>query len=187
MAFRRHSGLVALLLLCALLSGRPAYAENGAAERIDGEFFTLTYLGERWQREEKPSSADAAYELRHRDGGAHAVLLVGPPGPDLDQLKLHAMSAARNTLEHFRLTFEADHRLGRVRVAVLRFEGVADGVALNYYNYYWAGPEGTLQLLTLSPSREYPVMRRDMQALLDGLRISPSRGNSGAAAGVPVQ
>ncbi len=183
----RHPVVPLLLLLCALLGAVGARAEIAhPVETIKGPFFTLTYLGERWLRAETPDNTEAMFELRHRDGDAHALLLLGPPGPDLDQLKDHAVSAARATLEDFRLTFEADRRLGRARVAVLRFEGVAEGVAFNYYNYYWAGAEGTLQLLTLSPSREYPVMRRDMQALLDGLRITPAKGNSGESAGVPI-
>lgn len=173
MAACRPVGLFSLLLLCAQLGTSFAWANEGnGAEHIDGEFFTLAYLTERWQQLEPTVTPNATYELRHRHGSAHALLLIGPPGPNLDQLKQHALTAARNTLEGFRLTVETDRRLGRARVAVLRFEGVADSVAFNYYNYYWAGPEGTLQLLTLAPSREFPVMRRDMQALLDGLRIT---------------
>lgn len=183
MASRQAKGIFPLILLCTLLGTASARTDNGAdeangkgngVEQIDGRFYSLSFLAERWRRAESPEQPEAAIELHHRHGSARALLLVGRAATSLDQLKRQAVSNARSTLANFRLTYEADRRLGRIRVAVLRFEGEKDGMALNYYNYYWAGTEGSLQLLTVSPSREYPVMRRDMQALLDGLRISPS-------------
>lgn len=162
-------------LLCLLQPLLAHAMEEAPTALIEGNFYRLSYLAERWESIDVPAAPGVTHELRHRDGTAHAHLRVGEPGMDLDELKLQAMTSARTTLTEFHLLHEADRRLGQNKVAVLHFSGRIHGITYQFYNYYWAGLEGTLELSTRAPSREFPALRRDMKALLDGLLIMPAQ------------
>ena len=79
---------------------------------------------------------------------------------------------ARNAAPDAQIVSQETRRVNGRDVMVLQIRGTLQAIRFVYLGYYYAGPEGTIQLLTYTAANLFDEYKPQFEQLLDGLTIN---------------
>lgn len=132
--------------------------------------FSLRYDATRWFRDPQAPDPNSIVLLR-LDELAEAEFITDPTSRPDASMEEQILSVAREHAESVKLHRRGKKFRGSATVEELRFAVRMDGVTYENHGYFYAGPEGTLQLRAWSPEANFGQVESDISELLDGLTV----------------
>lgn len=109
--------------------------------------------------------------FHHVDGDVYALLLYERIGISLEGLKEIALKNAKQAAPDAKITYEEKRKVNGTEVLCMRITGTMNSVNFVYYGYYYAGKEGTVQLLTYTSDNLFQEYEPAMGEFLNGLVV----------------
>lgn len=151
------------------------YAETGmyVIDRLVGEEvnYSLEYNASEWSISEESFNIEAEYELSSKKD-SFAIVIAEKPNVGIDNLVSLAKSNLQEVSESFELIEESVVNKEGTAFVDLIANAKIDGTEITYYNRYYAGEEGSIQVSTFTYSNLFDENRSSLRDFLDGLSIS---------------
>ena len=106
------------------------------------------------------------------DGDGYAIVIAERLQMPLEGLRDLALNNARNAAPDAQIVSQETRRVNGRDVMVLQIRGTLQAIRFVYLGYYYAGPEGTIQLLTYTAANLFDEYKPQFEQLLDGLTIN---------------
>lgn len=148
---------------------RPAQATSEIA--LARGAASLYYDPAKWRRDELDDPTRA--RLAHVTGDGYAIIIAERIEMTLDALREVALSNARSAAPDAAITWEERRVVNGTEVLAARLRGTTQGITFVYFGYYYAGPQGTFQVLTYTSSNLFDEYRDDFEELLNGFVVTP--------------
>jgi hypothetical protein len=111
----------------------------------------------------------------HKSGDAYAMVIGERIESTLDGLKELALANARKAASSLTILKEEKRLVNGSAVLYLKFEPTIQGITFIFEGYYYAGPAGTIQLLTYTGKNLLGEYESDMLDFLNGFEIAPAK------------
>lgn len=132
--------------------------------------FTLWYDDTKWQMSLKPDEpGSTTFTLKRGDG--YGVFIVEELGMPLASLKRIALSNAKEAAPDAKIVFEETRVVNGKELLCMKIDGTIEEIPFRFYGYYYAGKEGTVQLLTYTGQSLFEKYEQDFLAFINGLEI----------------
>ena len=109
--------------------------------------------------------------FEHKSGDIYGMIIAERLEMSPDALIDLALSNAKNAATSVTVIQREKAVVNGVEVTHLLFEPTIKGVVFSFDGYYYAGPAGTIQLLSYTGKNLYPQYKEEMQAFLNGLEL----------------
>jgi hypothetical protein len=123
----------------------------------------------KWIHKESENTEKTTFN--HVDGDVYALLLYERVGVTLEGLKEIALKNAKQAAPDARITYEEKRNVNGKEVLCMRIAGTINSINFVYYGYYYAGKEGTVQLLTYTSDNLFQEYEPAMGEFLNGLVV----------------
>ncbi len=100
----------------------------------------------KWTQTESDKTGKRLF--RHVDGDVYALLLYERIGMTLAGIREIAIENAKEAAPDATVTYEEKRKVNGKEILCMRMAGTIKGIHFIYNSYYYAGKEGTIQLLT---------------------------------------
>jgi hypothetical protein len=129
----------------------------------------LSYDPAKWRRGDldKPNTKT----LSHLKGDGYAMVISERLQVPLATLKAIAIKNARNVDPDMKVVSEENRRVNGVDVLCLQLTFTTQGIPFRYFGYYYAGKEGSIQVVTYTGASLFDEYRPDFEELLNGFQI----------------
>jgi len=131
---------------------------------------SLYYDATKWRV--APTTEPGRSQLQHVDGDGYAIVIAERLQMPLEGLRDLALNNARNAAPDAQIVSQETRRVNGRDVMVLQIRGTLQAIRFVYLGYYYAGPEGTIQLLTYTAANLFDEYKPQFEQLLDGLTIN---------------
>ena len=130
---------------------------------------TVYYQSEKWKglKETQPGR----YELSHRSGDVHCVIIAERLQMTLEALRTLALNNGKEAAPDIKVVKEDRRVVNGKEILFMQLEGTITGVPFTYLGYYYAGPAGTIQTLTMTGQNLLDEYRTDMMEFLNGFTV----------------
>ncbi len=147
----------------------------GPAESVPGLLridpnTTLKFNPDKWKQ--TPSHEAGQFALLHSSGDGHALVIAEPVAVPLDSIQDVALENARLADPDAKMVFREKRKINGVVLWVLKIEAKTGTVPMVYWGYYYAGQNGTVQVVTYTTKTLLPGSESDFMELLNGLVVS---------------
>jgi hypothetical protein len=133
--------------------------------------FALSLVPGVWERLEKPPSPAAEVGFRHKDGDAFGLVIAERIAIPLETLKRAAIENVRNVDRDAQIVDEERRTVNGKEVLCLTLKAKPQGAPLTFYNYYYSGKEGAIQITTWTGENLFDEMKPELEAFLNGFEI----------------
>ena len=124
-----------------------------------------------WEKMEKPPSPAAEVGFRNKDGDVFALVIAERIMVPLETLKRIALANARQLDDGARIIKEEKRTVNGSEVLCLILNAKPQGMPMTYYNYYYSGKEGSIQVVTWTGENAFEEVKPDLEAFLNGFEI----------------
>ena len=134
------------------------------------ETYGIWYNGSKWKLkdQEKSNNSSAEYQFEHSEGDAYAMVIFERVDMKLENLRDIAFENAKSVAPDAKIVFEDKRLVNGAEVLCVRIIGTIDSIAFQYYNYYYAGPAGTIQIVTYTSQNLIQEYEKDFTDFLNG-------------------
>lgn len=134
---------------------------------------SLFYDPRKWQESHEKDDEPGRFRLVHADGDGYAIIIAERLQMSLDGLRQLAVNNARNAAADIQIVSQETRRVNGHDIMALQLQGTIQGIQFVYFGYYYAGPEGTFQLLTYTAGNLFDEYKGEFERLLDGFVVNP--------------
>jgi hypothetical protein len=107
--------------------------------------------------------------LFHKDKeDLYAVMITERIEVPLTTLRDIAISNARSAAPDLEVLQQEYRMVNGTQVLMIQMRGTVQGIKFKYIGYYYSDAEGSVQLLTYSSERLFPLYKNDMEVFLNG-------------------
>jgi hypothetical protein len=115
---------------------------------------------------------DGEFVLLHSSGDGHALVIAEPVAVPLDSLQDVALANAQAVDPDAKFVFRDKRKVNGAVLHFLKIQANVNAVPMVYSGYFYAGENGTVQVVTYTAKTLLPQYEKDFMDLLDGLVIS---------------
>ncbi len=133
--------------------------------------YAVWYDKSKWKVEKANSNEDADFQLTHTSGDGYAIIIAEKIAMSMDALRHAAIANAQSASPDAKIVYEDERTINGNPVRCLKIEGTVDGIPITYYNYYYAGKTGSIQLITFTGQNTFEEYRQDFTDFLNGFDI----------------
>jgi hypothetical protein len=109
--------------------------------------------------------------FRHVDGDVYALLIYERLGMTLAGLKDIAFKNAKQAAPDAKITYEEKRNVNGKEILCMKIAATFESINFVYYGYYYAGKEGTVQLLTYTSENLFQEYEPAMTEFLNGFVV----------------
>jgi hypothetical protein len=177
------------------LAGLPSVPERpGSEEKPAGKFSkapnaTRSYEGKRrtfalfltpdtWVKKDPPSNPHAEVQFVHKDGEAHAFVVAERTTIPLRTLKSLTIDEMKTIDKEAKVLREERRIVNDSEVLSLTVRLTIEGVPFVSHGYYYSGPQGSIQIVTVTPEQLFNEYEPALDAFLNGFEVIKSDGGS---------
>ena len=131
---------------------------------------TLSFDPAKWKQ--APSTAPGRFGFAHLAGDGYAMVIAERIEMAPDALANMALTNAREAAPDARVVMDDNRIVNGTPVRCLQIVGTMQGITFKYFGYYYAGPAGTIQVITYTSSSLFDEFAADFEGLLDGLAVA---------------
>lgn len=131
----------------------------------------IAYNDKRWQLLNKPLNEVASLSFRHVSGDSYAMVIAERVEMPIKTLRDAAVENARAAAQDLKVEREERRTVNGKSVLFLQMSGTVKGIPFVYYNYYHAGPVGSIQIISYTSKNLFEENKADFADLLNGLLI----------------
>jgi hypothetical protein len=132
---------------------------------------SLNYDGSRWTpiKEDDPGRT----EFHHKSGDLYGLIISERLETSPEALKAVALKNLKNAASSYTVLQEEKRLVNGTEVTYPEFEAVISDITFIWQGYYYAGPAGTIQVVTYTGKNLISEYRDEMQNFLDGFQVAP--------------
>jgi hypothetical protein len=142
---------------------------TSSVDVLNGRFAVFFDPG-KWK--ETKSDENGRKNFQHVDGDSWASIIFERSEISIDMLQEIALKNARGLAPDVKVIEQERRSVNGTDVRLMRFEGNARGFKFTFYGYYYGGPQGTVQLVTWTGQNIFEDVKPDLEAFLNGLRVT---------------
>jgi hypothetical protein len=178
------TGQVVLLFPDGTWKYKSAVAEPGAPNKghvkspaaterlvLNGGKVSLSFDPKKWQKAKGEEPAMQGFT--HLRGDGYAKLIYERLQMPLATLKQVALANAKEAAPDLKVVSEEKRVVNGRQVLCMQLKGTIQGIPFVYLAYYYAGKEGSIQVLTFTGENLFSEYRTDFEEFLNGLVIGP--------------
>lgn len=157
-------------------AGQSSYTKATAATQvlsINKGAASLSFDPNEWTISDQTDPNRTTFE--HKSGDLYATVLAERIQTSLEALKSLAVQNAKNAATSFKILDDDTRVVNGVKVAHMRFQATIKEIAFILEGYYYAGPAGSIQVVTWSGANLYPEYKQVIQDFLDGFELAPAK------------
>jgi len=132
---------------------------------------TVRYDPAEWTVDKQESVNKTSFE--HKSGDLYGMVIAERLEMTSETLKELALKNAKNAATSVSVLQEDQRVVNGTEVVHLLFEATIQGALFTFEGYYYAGPAGTIQVLTYTGKNLYPQYQDQIQGFLNGLEVAP--------------
>lgn len=147
--------------------------EGGAETAYEGKrkTFTLRLKPGTWIKADETPNPDAEAMFEHKDGEVYGMVIAERIAVPIDALKKTALAKLMDSGEDAKLVHEEQRNVDGVDVFRVTVELKSDDIPLTFFNSYYSGPAGSIQLVTWTGRNLFEESKPEMEKFLDSLVI----------------
>lgn len=115
---------------------------------------------------------DGEFVLLHSSGDGHALVIAERIAVPLDSIQDVALENAQAVDPNAKIIFRDKRRVNGVVLYFLKIEANVDTVPMVYCGYFYAGENGTVQVVTYTTKTLLPEYEREFMDFLNGFVVS---------------
>jgi len=115
--------------------------------------------------------------FNHKTGDAYAMVISERIALTMETLKNAAVANAKKAMPDVKIISEERRVVKGKEMVCLKLAGTLQNTPFIYYGYYYAGPEGTLQVVTATASNIFDEFKQDFDDFLNGTQIGQEKSN----------
>ncbi len=124
-----------------------------------------------WLELNEQINPDAEVSFRHRDGDTLVMVIAERLQIPLQTLKQIAIDNAKAGSDRVEVVSEEMRMVNGNEILCLKMNLETQGIQFTFYNYYYSGPEGAIQVVTWTGSNLFREFEQDMSNLLNGFVV----------------
>ena len=124
-----------------------------------------------WETMAKPPSPAAEVGFRNKEGDMFALVVAERIIVPLEILKRVALENAQKLDQNARIIKEEKRIVNGNEVLCLIMSAKPQGMAMTYYNYYYSGKEGSIQVITWTGENLFEEVKPELETFLNGFEI----------------
>ena len=132
---------------------------------------SLYYDPRKWNQQ--PADERGILQLEHTDGDVYGMVIAERLEMTIDALRDLVLTNAKSSAPDAEIVSQQTRRVNGREVMVVQMQGTMQSIRFVYLGYYYAGPEGAIQIVTYTGANLFAEYRPQMEQLLDGLIINP--------------
>lgn len=133
--------------------------------------YGIWYDENKWFLSNQKNSPSAEYEFANKEGDMYALVIPERLEIPLETLKNIALQNAQNADPNAKIVFEEKRVVNDTEVLCVQIEATIQGIPFKYFNYYYTGKEGTIQVMTYTGQSLFEEYRQDMENFLNGFVV----------------
>lgn len=111
-------------------------------------------------------------QLEEKNGDVYSIAIAERFSMTFENLRLMAIDNAIKAAPDAQVIYEQYRKVNGRRILCMKIEGTIQGVQFIYYNYYYAGKTGIIQLITFTSANLMPQYEAEMTDFLNGLVVN---------------
>src|SRR5258708_11600412 len=115
---------------------------------------------------------DGEFVLLHSSGAGHALVIAERIAVPLDSVEDVALANAQAVDSNAKVVFRHKRRVNGADLYFLKIEANVDTVPMAYSGYFYAGENGTVQVVTYTAKSLLPEYEREFMDFLNGFVVS---------------
>jgi hypothetical protein len=131
----------------------------------------IAYNDARWKLLNKPLNEAASLSFRHASGDSYAMVIAERVEMPIKTLRDAAVENAQAAAHDLKVEREERRTVNGKSVLFLQMSGTVKGIPFVYYNYYHAGPVGSIQIISYTSRNLFDENKADFADLLNGLIV----------------
>ncbi len=112
------------------------------------------------------------YKFTLKGESVYGMLITEKVEFPLETLKKAALTNAQNASADLELVREEYRTVNGLRVLMMQLEGTLQGIKFDFYGYYYATSQGSVQLVTWTVKDLFPSQQLEMENLLNGMVVT---------------
>ena len=124
-----------------------------------------------WKPATMVEGSDAEFEFDHVNGDGYAMIIFERIEMNIDALKEIALENAKSVSTNAKIVLEEKRIVNRTEILCLQIEATIQSIEFVYYNYYYVGDTGTIQLITFTGKNLFDEYKSDFENLLNGFEV----------------
>lgn len=133
-------------------------------------FLEIWYKSEKWSPKDGDDTTE--FRLTHKDGDVYALAVVEWIAVPLSTLRKIALDNTKRAAPDAKIVFEEEREVNGVKLLAMQIEATVQEIQFTYFDYFWSGKAGTIQVLTYTSRNLFPQVKQDMEELLNGVVIT---------------
>jgi hypothetical protein len=135
--------------------------------------YGLWYDGNKWLVDEKTDNPSAEFELTHAEGDRYVVIIPERLQIPLETLRIAAIANAKRVAPDIQIALEEKRVVNGHKILCMRMDAVVQGIPITYYNYYYSGKVGAIQIMTYTGQNLFQEYKSELDDLLNGFEVYP--------------
>ena len=131
---------------------------------------TLSFNPAKWRQSE--STKPNRQSFVHVNGDGYALIIAERIQMDPDSLVAMALTNARALSPEAHFLLDEHRVVNGTEVRCLQIGFITQGIAFRYFGYYYAGPAGTIQVITYTSDGLFAEFTPDFEDFLNGLEVT---------------
>ena len=135
--------------------------------------YGLWYDAKKWLVDQKTDNPSAEFELTHAEGDRYVLIIPERLQIPLQTLRVAAIANAKRIAPDIQITFEETRIVNGHPILCLKMDATVQGIPITYYNYYYSGKVGAIQIMTYTGQNLFAEYKSEMDDLLNGFEVYP--------------
>lgn len=132
---------------------------------------SLSYDPTKWRA--VPNQNPGRFNFTHANGDGYALVIAERIQMEPEALVALALQNAKAAAPDAHFVLDEKRMVNATPVRCLQIVGTMQSIGFKYFGYYYAGPAGTVQVITYTSTNLFDEFAGDFQALLDGFAVTP--------------
>jgi hypothetical protein len=141
-------------------------------KKSDKGFLEIWYDPDKWVTPGGLENSAAEFNFKHKSGDAYALVVIERLTMPLQNLRDVGVNNAKKVAPDAKVVMEEERTVNGQKVIAVQIEATTNGIPAKYFNYYWSGKAGCVQLITFTGQNLFEEYGTDMQDLLNGLTVT---------------
>ena len=138
--------------------------KGAASESYDPNVWTIA-------KQENPKVT-----FHHKSGDIYGMVIAERLEMSSEGLKELALGNARKIATSLTVVKDEKRVVNGTEVTYMQFELTMQGITFIFEGNYYAGPSGTIQVVTWTSKNLFPEYKEEMEHFMNGLQVSPVKG-----------